>query len=155
LAGDTKSARLGRGPLRRSQWRAAVECHGKDSGDRRLSDPAMAAENVPVSDSPLAERIEQRSRDVFLSGHVGEALGTVFAGENLISHGKGQRRVESSASTRRREVVSKLNLDCRPRSSGEGSHRRMAVALVSKRLPLRDHWRNSAAPRGKKVRSGV
>ncbi len=66
---------------------SAVEGHGDDAGDGGFADAAMAAEDVAVGDAVLAEGVHQGAGDVVLSGDVGEALRTVFSGQNLITHG--------------------------------------------------------------------
>jgi hypothetical protein len=38
----------------------------------------------------LFESVDQGTSDVLLAGDIGEALGTVFAGENLISHRRNE-----------------------------------------------------------------
>ena len=65
---------------------AAVQRHGQDAGDGGFADAAMAAEDVAVGDAVLGERVHQGHGDVVLSDDVGEALGTVFAGEYLVGH---------------------------------------------------------------------
>ena len=46
----------------------------------------MAGEDVAVRDAVLRERVDQGQGDVVLADDVGEALGAVFAGENLVGH---------------------------------------------------------------------
>jgi hypothetical protein len=46
----------------------------------------VPAEDVAVGHSLLLERVDQRPGHMLLSGDIGEALWTVFAGENLVSH---------------------------------------------------------------------
>ena len=86
-AGVADAAGLGRGALGAADRVAAVERHGQDAGDGGFADAAMAAEDVAVGDAALGQRVQQRARDVLLPDDIAEALGTVFAGENLVSHG--------------------------------------------------------------------
>ena len=49
---------------------------------------ALPRKNVAVRDAVLRDGIFERGLDVFLIDHVGERLGPVFAGDDLI-HGAG------------------------------------------------------------------
>ena len=66
----------------------AIQGHGQNAGDGGFSNSAMPAENVTVSDALLLQRILQSMDDVVLSDHIGELLGTVFARQNGITHGR-------------------------------------------------------------------
>jgi len=46
----------------------------------------MSAEDVPVGSPALVNGILKRACDVVLPDYVGELLGTVFAGKNLVAH---------------------------------------------------------------------
>ena len=81
-AGLAHSARFSR----RLRSRPAVQSHGQDAGDGRLSDSPMPAEDVAVGDALLRNRILQGARDVFLADNVGEFLRTIFARQDLIAH---------------------------------------------------------------------
>ncbi len=85
-AGVARAARLGRGSLSRPDLGAAVERHGQNARDGGLADAPVPGKNVAVRDAILAERIEQRARDVVLAGNVGEALRSIFSGQNLVGH---------------------------------------------------------------------
>ena len=67
---------------------AAVQRHGQNAGDGGFADAAVSAENVAVRDALLLDGVLQRAGDVVLPDHVGELLGPVFAGKDLIAHGK-------------------------------------------------------------------
>ena len=80
LTGVANPARFGRGPFRAANLVAAIQRHGKDSGDGCFADAAMSAEDVPVGHPLLLESVAQGTSHVLLTGDIGEALGTVFAG---------------------------------------------------------------------------
>jgi heme oxygenase len=46
----------------------------------------MTGKNVPVRDAVLRKRIQKGACNVVLASHIGEPLGAVFPGQNLISH---------------------------------------------------------------------
>ncbi len=52
----------------------------------------MPTEDVSMGDPFLFESVAQGTGNVLLAGDIGEALGTVFAGENLISHSRNEDR---------------------------------------------------------------
>ncbi len=74
------------GRFRAADGIAAVERHRQNAGDGRLADTAVAAEDVAVGDTVLFESVAQSAGDMLLASNIGEALRTVFAGENLVSH---------------------------------------------------------------------
>ena len=80
------AAGLRRGPLDRADRIPAVKRGCKDARDRRLSNATMAAEDVAVRNAVLLQRVLQRACDVVLPGHIGEALRTILAGKDLVSH---------------------------------------------------------------------
>ena len=80
------SARLGHGMV----LRLAIQRHRQNARDGRLADAAVAAEDVAVGDASLRDGILQRAGDVLLPDHLGELLWTVFARQNLITHGRGK-----------------------------------------------------------------
>src|SRR6185503_16655021 len=59
----------------------AVERHGEDARERRLSHAAWPAEEVAVRHTPALDRPLERRRDVLLHSYIGKALGAVLAGE--------------------------------------------------------------------------
>ncbi len=67
-------------------FRAAVQRHRQNSGDRSFAYAAVAAEDVPVRNPLLLNGIFQRASDVVLPNHIGELLWTVFSGKDLIAH---------------------------------------------------------------------
>ena len=80
------AAWLRRGPLDRADGVAAVKRGRKNARDRRLSNATMPAEDVAVRNAVLLQRVLQRACDVVLPGHIGEALRTILAGKDLVSH---------------------------------------------------------------------
>ena len=85
------SARLGH----RMVLRLAIQRHGQDASDGRLANAAVSAEDVAVGDAPLLDGILQRAGDVLLPDHLGELLWTVFARQNLITHGEENLIIQS------------------------------------------------------------
>ena len=81
-AGFADAAGLGR----RRIFRAAVQSRSQDSSDGGFADAAMAAEDVAVGGASLLEDILQGAGDVLLSDDLGEFLGTVFAGQDGVTH---------------------------------------------------------------------
>src|SRR5664280_3560257 len=79
-------ARLGH----RMVLRLAIQRHRQNTCDGRLADAAVAAADVAVGDASLRNGILQRAGDVLLPDHLGELLWTVFARQNLITHGRGK-----------------------------------------------------------------
>jgi hypothetical protein len=73
--------------------RAAIQGHRQDARDRRLADTAMSAEYIAVCCSSLLDTVFERTGDVILADNLGEFLGTVFTGENLITHEEYLRRL--------------------------------------------------------------
>jgi hypothetical protein len=65
-----------------------VQGHRQDARDSGLSDPAVAAEDVPVRDAPLFQCIFQRTSDMILADNVRKPLGTIFTREYLVAHKK-------------------------------------------------------------------
>ena len=59
----------------------AVERHGEDAGGGGLPDPARTGEQVAVAHPAAGDGAAEHGRDVVLDQQVGEALGTVAAGE--------------------------------------------------------------------------
>src|SRR5664280_1148748 len=80
------AARLGH----RMVLRLAIQRHRQNTRDGRLANAAVAAKDVAVGDASLRDGILQRAGDVFLPDHLGELLWTVFARQNLITHGRGK-----------------------------------------------------------------
>ena len=64
----------------------AVQRHGQDSGNRGLSNTAMPAENVAVSDALLLKGVLQGAGHVVLTDHVRESLRAVLARQNGVAH---------------------------------------------------------------------
>ncbi len=85
-AGVANPARLRGGPLRTANLVAAIERHGQDPGDGGLAYAAMPTEDVAMGHPLLLQSVAQGSGHMILSGDIREALGTVFAGEYLVSH---------------------------------------------------------------------
>src|SRR6266481_2013855 len=83
-AGVALAAGLGSGRFRA----AAVQGHGQDTGNGRLSNTAMAAENIAVRDALLLNGVFKSARDVVLPDHIRKSLGTVFTRKDLIAHEK-------------------------------------------------------------------
>ncbi len=79
-------AGLAGGALRGADFVAAVQGHGDDAGDGGFADAAVPREDVAVRDAVLGEGVHQGAGDVVLAGYVGEALRTVFSGQNLVTH---------------------------------------------------------------------
>jgi hypothetical protein len=50
----------------------------------------VPAEDVPVGHTLLFESVAEGAGHVLLAGDIREALGTVFAGENLVRHKEGR-----------------------------------------------------------------
>ena len=92
LAGIANPARFGGGPLGAANFVAAIQRHCQDSGDGRFADAAVPTEDVSVGHPLLFQSVGQSTGHVVLAGDIGEALRTVFAGENLVSHREGSRR---------------------------------------------------------------
>ncbi len=84
--GYAGAARLGGGAFGRADLQMAVERHGQNAGNSGFADAAMPAEDVPMRNAALAERIHQRAGDVILSGDIRESLGAVFPCKYLICH---------------------------------------------------------------------
>ncbi len=82
-AGIANSAGLGH----RMVLRPAIQRHRQNARDGGLADAAMAAEDVAVRDASLLDGVLQGAGDVVLPDHLGEFLWTVFARENLVTHG--------------------------------------------------------------------
>src|SRR6185312_8322180 len=57
-AGLAVIARFGGRTLLGPYRRPAVQCRGKDAGNRRFADTAVAGKNVPVGDTVLRQRVE-------------------------------------------------------------------------------------------------
>ncbi len=85
-AGVADPAGFGARPLRAADLVAAIEGHGQDPGDGRLAYAAMPTEDVAVGHPLLLQSVAQCTGHMILSSDIGEALGTIFAGENLVSH---------------------------------------------------------------------
>ena len=82
IAGANFCARLAHpaGLRHRLVRRAAVQRHGQDARYRRLADPAMSAEDVPVRCPPLLHGVLQGPGNMFLADDLGEFLRTVLTG---------------------------------------------------------------------------
>ena len=80
------SARLRVGPRFCPDLSPAVQRHGHNAGNGGLAYAAMPAEDIPVRNAVLGQRIHQGPRHVVLARHVGKALRTVLPRQNLISH---------------------------------------------------------------------
>ena len=65
----------------------AVERLGKDAGGGGLAGAARADEEIGVGQALLGDGIAKGPHDVVLSEDVVEGFGSVFAGEDLITHG--------------------------------------------------------------------
>ena len=72
-------------------FRAAVQGHGQDARDRGFANAAVAAEDVAVGGASLFEGVLEGAGDVLLSDDLGEFLGTVFAGQDGVTHGRKRR----------------------------------------------------------------
>jgi hypothetical protein len=66
--------------------RAAIQGHGQDTRDGRFSNASVAAEDIAVRRTALGKRVLQGAGNMLLADDVGELLGTVFAGKNLVTH---------------------------------------------------------------------
>jgi len=64
-----------------------VERLGDDAGGRGLAGAARADQEVGLGDAPHRDRVGQRPGDVLLADHLGERLGPILAGEDLVGHG--------------------------------------------------------------------
>ncbi len=78
------TARLGN----RMILRLAIQRHRQDARDGGFADAAMAAEDVSVRDAPLPNGVLQGAGDVLLPDDLGEFLWPVFAGKDLVAHGR-------------------------------------------------------------------
>ena len=65
---------------------AAVQSRSEDAGDCGFADAAMSAENIAVGRASLLDGILQGAGDVLLSDDLRKLLGTVFAGQDGITH---------------------------------------------------------------------
>src|SRR6185369_3161442 len=92
-AGVADAARLGN----RMVFRTAVQSHRQNSSDGGFSDTAVSAEDVSMGDALLLDSVLERSSDVVLPNDVGELLGPVFAGKDLVAHGNFHYRGTGSA----------------------------------------------------------
>ena len=70
---------------------AAIQCHGQYARDGGFADAPVAAEDVAVCNTLLLDGILQGARDMFLTDYIGEFLGSIFAGQDLITHGRKLR----------------------------------------------------------------
>src|ERR1700733_984166 len=96
-AGLADPAGFGGRPLRTANLVAAIEGHGQDPGDGRLAYAAMPTEDVAVGHPLLLQSVAQGAGHMLLAGDIGEALGTIFAGENLVSHREDFRLAAAQA----------------------------------------------------------
>src|ERR1017187_4046012 len=90
VAGADFDARIAN-PARLGHWmvlRTAIQRHRQDARDGRLANAAVAAEDVAVGDASLRDGILQRAGHMLLPDPLGELLWTVFARQNLITHGR-------------------------------------------------------------------
>ena len=67
---------------------AAVQRHGQNARDGGFADAPVPAEDVAMSDTLLLDGVLQGAGDVLLTDHVGKLLGSVFARQNLVTHGR-------------------------------------------------------------------
>ena len=86
-AGFADAAGLGDRPI----FGAAVQGHGQNAGDRGFADAAMSAEDVAVGGASLFDGVLEGAGDVLLSDDLGEFLGTIFAGQDGVAHGRKSR----------------------------------------------------------------
>ena len=100
-AGIAHAARLGHGMV----LRPAIQRHRQNARDGGLADAAMPAEDVAVGDALLLDGILQRAGDVLLPDHVGELLWTVFARQNLVTHGRENSIIRSGEDGTERRVI--------------------------------------------------
>src|SRR5664279_4108163 len=83
-AGVAHAARLRNGMV----CRATVQRHGQDARDGGFADAPMSAEDVTMRDALLLNGVLQGTGDVLLTDDVGELLGSIFARQNLVTHGR-------------------------------------------------------------------
>ena len=83
-AGVAHAARLGDGMI----VRTAVQRHGQNARDGGFADAAVSAEDVAMCNALLLDGIFQGAGDVLLPDDVGEFLRSIFAGQNLVTHGR-------------------------------------------------------------------
>ena len=83
-AGVAHPARL----WHRMVLRLAIQRHGQNARDGGFADAAVSAEDVAVRDTLLLDGVLQGAGDVVLPDDFGELLWPVFAGKNLVAHGR-------------------------------------------------------------------
>ncbi len=66
----------------------AIERLGEDAGGGGFAGAAGADEKVGVGEALLGDRIAQGADDVVLAEDIVEGFGSVFAGEDLVAHGR-------------------------------------------------------------------
>ncbi len=64
----------------------AIKGHGQDTGHGGFSNAPMSAEDVSMSDPALFYGIGQGTGNVLLTDNLGELLGAVLAGQDLVAH---------------------------------------------------------------------
>lgn len=67
---------------------AAVERHGKEACQRRLSRPACAAKEVGLGDAPKSHGMLERGDSCLLTNYITKFFRSVAPGKNLILHGR-------------------------------------------------------------------
>ena len=65
---------------------AAIQSGREDAGNGGFADTAMAAEDVAVGGASLLDGVLEGAGDVLLPDDLGELLGTVFSGQDGITH---------------------------------------------------------------------
>ena len=86
--------------------RTAIQRHRQNARHRGFPNAAMPAKNVAVSHAVLLNGIFQRASDMLLPDHVGEALRTVFAGQDRVAHARSSQLAVHSLQCAERGVHS-------------------------------------------------
>ena len=82
------AARVAAAARIRGRPRLAVQRAREDARGGRFADAARAGKHERLGEAFGRDRVTQRLGDAALADHVGEALGTPFARENLVGHGQ-------------------------------------------------------------------
>ena len=82
-----------------------VERHGQDARRGGLADAAGPGQQIPVADPAAGHGAAQHGGDVVLDQQIGEALGTVAAGEGD-GHGRREKKSASGSPKRHRTSLS-------------------------------------------------
>ena len=96
----------------------AVQRLGEDPSQGGLAGSPGTTEEVAMGDPPQSDGVGQGGGHVFLTHHIGKTLGTVFSGDDLVTHGWGT--IEEPSAPLGKQTAHIPNGDPGVRSTAQG-----------------------------------